>query len=398
MTTPQPTPRVSAIVLTYNGELDMVRDCVSAIAADPACSEIIVVDNGSADHGAVAAAACAQHDIARTLLLSHNGGFSVGINAGVAVATGDYLWIINNDATPEPDALSRCVERLAARPDLAGVAPLLVFADRPQVIDAFGNAIDPHGAAFNVGIGQIDVGQFMDRPIFGPCFAAALLRRAAWELIGPLDERYFLYFEDVEWNWRAGLLGYTFEGVANARVRHVHSASSRHLAHDFKYRLIQRNLLVTLVKVAERPWLRVARRCGALARNVVRRHYPGASARALLGFVRLLPHALVARRGLQRRRITPDRALIGLGAGERPFIDPVTYRPVVAPEALAAMYSPLAPHNSRASEIVDLARRLSADDAEHTMARLRELVAPDGPEISRYVEDLAAAPMPPAGV
>lgn len=382
-------PPVSAIVLNFNADLDMLKQCIAAISADAACTEIVLVDNGSIDRGAAASRAAEESQRARVLLLPTNGGFSAGINAGVAISTGELLWIVNNDATPAPNALGLCVDHLVANPTIDGVAPLLVFADQPRVIDAFGNAIDSDGAAFNVGIGQIDVGQFRDRPIFGPCFAAALIRRSTWNRVGPLDARYFLYYEDVEWNWRAGLMGARFAGVAAAKVRHVHSASSRHLAHDFKYRLIQRNLLVTLVKVGERPWATVLRRCLALSANVVRRHYPTASLRALLGFIRLVPHALRERRKIQRARVRADVDLVAFSAGERPFINPVDYTPDVSWEALRAMYSPLATTDERAAEIADLVDSVASTPRNTaTDARLVALVEPDGPELTAYVARL----------
>ena len=168
--------------------------------------------------------------------------------SGLATTAGE----LNPDAVVEPDALVRMGAALAAAdPRCVAVAPKMLLAADPTVIDAVGNAVNAKGEAFNIGLGQPDLGQFdVPGPCFGPCFGAAMFRRSAFarEHVGPLDESLFLYYEDVDWNWRSQLLGYTSVTEPYARVRHVMSAATRHLDYGFKFHLTERNLLICVLK------------------------------------------------------------------------------------------------------------------------------------------------------
>lgn len=150
--------------------------------------------------------------------------------------------------------------------------------------------------------------------------AAALFRSAFLKDVGSMDERFFLYYEDVDLCWRGRLRGWRFRYVPESVVVHEHSATvgsgSPLAAH-----LAARNRLLTLTKVAPRSFAAVALRTtlGSLGRTawndvfraVLRRQRPEpdhavATTRVLLGYVRLVPHALVERRRLGRRS-TVDR-------------------------------------------------------------------------------------------
>jgi GT2 family glycosyltransferase len=108
--------QISVIILNYNG-LELTRECLRSVLAQtlqPA--EIIVVDNGSdADEAAVIAAEFPQ---VRTLRRPRNEGFTGGVNWGAALATGELLALVNNDALLRPD----CLELLAARLERSAAA------------------------------------------------------------------------------------------------------------------------------------------------------------------------------------------------------------------------------------------------------------------------------------
>jgi hypothetical protein len=137
------------------------------------------------------------------------------------------------------------------RKKVIGLAPkILLDSYGRKVIDAIGIGIKPDGSAFNIGIGQIDYGQF-NKPIrvMGICFAAGLLVKEHYEKVGNLDESYFAYYEDVDWCYRANMFGYEFYTCPNAIVYHGHSVSAKKTFTFYeKYYLIHRNLLKTLIK------------------------------------------------------------------------------------------------------------------------------------------------------
>lgn len=337
---------MSVLILNYNASSDALKRCVASVDASdsPDLLEIVIAENGSTEHADSPGAVAAEFERVRVVDLGHNWGFSGGINRGLAACTGEWIFVLNNDTEVDPHAISACVEVLVAQgPECMAVAPKLLFLDDKHLFDAVGNAVDGAGAAFNVGIGQLDIGQY-DRVerCFGPCFAAGLFRREAFDddHVGPLDETYFMYYEDVDWNWRANNLGYTFVTAPEARVYHVHSAASRHLDYSFKYKHIERNLLATVVKNFEgrRAVRIVGRRYVAHARNIVKRRYAKASWQIIVESLRRMPDTLEKRRALRQRRVRGDVEVLRLAHGEIPYFDPANYAPQYSFANLAAMY------------------------------------------------------------
>jgi GT2 family glycosyltransferase len=337
---------ISVLILNYNASTDALKRCVASVEASdcPDLLEIVIAENGSTEHPDSAAAVAAEFPRARMVDLGQNWGFSGGTNRGLEQCRGEWVFILNNDTEVDPGALQACATVLAAQPDQClAVVPKLLFLDNRVLIDAIGNGIDSLGSAFNVGIGQLDVGQY-DRSerCFGPCFAAGLFRRAAFDPqhVGPLDESYFMYYEDVDWNWRANLFGYHFVTAPEARVYHVHSAASRHLDYGFKYHHIERNLLATVLKNFEgrravRIWIH---RLLSHGQNLLRGRYRKATLLVLRDAISRLPDTWEARKAVAVRRVLSDVEVIRLAHGERPHFDPADYAPQYTLENISAMY------------------------------------------------------------
>ena len=330
-------------MLNYGAATAELEACVGSVVASPAgvVREIILADNRAASNGSAPdEVAAAFGAIVRVVRLDRNYGFAGGINRALRHCSGEFVYLLNNDATVAADAIGRALAALetADDPSILGVASKMLITGEldgtDAVIDSVGMAVNPAAEAFNIGLGQPDLGQYDHEPAtFGPCFGAALLRRSAFraDQVGPLLDRYFLYYEDVEWNWRANLLGYSFITAPYSIVHHRMSSSTRHLDYGFKFRLIERNLLLTAAELcAPRRALSIWFRRGAgLARGAVTgRHYPVASVRALAGALAGLPAALLRRRRLQRRRMATDENLFRFADAERTFYDAVQYRPI----------------------------------------------------------------------
>jgi GT2 family glycosyltransferase len=334
-------PVVSAVVLTYEPAGDELATCLdSLLGSDYTALEVLLVDNNSTN--GVAAELAAERPAVRFVPLDRNTGFSGGINRGVAESTGSLLFLLNPDAQVEKSTVRLLVDAARRRPGAVGFAPKMLFADDREVIDAVGTAIDDEGAAFNVAIGQLDMGQYdLEEPVMGCCFGAALIRRDAFEpeRVGSLDDGFFLYYEDVDWCLRATLLGWDFWSTPQARVYHVHSATSREQAYAFKYRLIQRNLFFTVFKNFERRrTLRIfVTRTAWHLRNVVTGHLPATSVRVLWETWTGVLRYWRQRRSMQRRRRRSDVDAFKLGLGERSSFDPVRYAPTYSWETLLAM-------------------------------------------------------------
>ena len=384
---------ISALVVNYNAEPALLSRCLASLRAQTYPRlEILLVDNGS-DPEPVDSIAATYPDV-RILRLGRNFGFAGGVNRGILAASGDLVLVSNFDVELEADCLSQLATVMGSDEGLAGVAPKTVFMHDQHLIDNVGTRIDTQMVAYHVGIGQLDLGQYdVSEPAFGACFAAALLRKSAFapEAVGPLDGRYFMYYEDVDWCYRANILGWRFRTAPKAVVAHVHSASVRQFDYAFKHYLLERNLLHTVVKNLETPRMArlvVRRSLAHLLRVCGRRPYWQAGLRAVADFWRGVPRDWAPRAALQRRRRVPDRAIFALAAGETAHFDPVHLAPRYTLDALEAMYRRrfAVTGDSRAGEIAASLRACRARANGEMRSRLvRELLRDEPPFVLDFV-------------
>jgi hypothetical protein len=181
------------------------------------------VDNGSSDDS-VARIRAAHPDI---LLLESgsNLGFAGGNNIGIryALAHGaDYVWLLNNDTKPAPDALSALIAKALTDRRIGAVASICYFANAPSTVQAWG------GARVNLWIGY---GTLSTKPRRDDWFhslngTSLLITRAALEDAGMLDEGFILYWEDTEFCLRLRKKGWRIAAAPGSRVLHKVSAST----------------------------------------------------------------------------------------------------------------------------------------------------------------------------
>jgi GT2 family glycosyltransferase len=164
-----------------------------------------------------------------------NRGYAAGLNAGVAVATGDVLVLANPDLELLPGSLGRLLDALESGFEVVG--PRIVW-DHDAVL-SYPPAEDPEPVAEIRRIARRRWQGVWERglepelescwrawsargPLEVPALRGPLLvvRRATWELLGPFDEGYFLYSEETEWLWRARRRGARLGYVASAPVVH----------------------------------------------------------------------------------------------------------------------------------------------------------------------------------
>ncbi len=189
----------------------------------------LVVDNGSTDGSAEALAR--EFPRVELLALPENRRFAGGNNAGLARALergADAVMLLNNDTEADPALLDRLLLALDQHPDAGAVAPLIYFAAPTLDIWYAGGVCTPAiGYSAHRGIRTRDAGQFRAVEETGYLTGCCLLAtRAAWERVGPLDERYFIYAEDADWSLRARAAGYRLRFVPTARLWHKVSASA----------------------------------------------------------------------------------------------------------------------------------------------------------------------------
>lgn len=350
---------VTCLILNYDAPKEILRPCVES-ALTQGCSAVLVVDNGS-KHRLDAVGEVAGLKGVRVVALGRNLGFAQGIMRGLESVDTPYVALINNDITLDEDSVGRCTEILAANPQIAGVGPKIVFADAPHVIDSVGVCINRRGEAWNRGIGQLDAGQF-DAPkrVFGLCFAAAVLRTQALKQ-RPLNTRYFMYYEDVDWCLRINLIGGELWTQPEARAVHHHSFSTRAKGLAFRYHLAERNLIWTVLRCFEDE-SPAYRRLISHASCVLRmRRYPVQSAKIILETFPQLARLIRQRQVIQRSRVIRDDTLFEMSAGEASYFNSEEFSPLYGPDALVAAYSKIRP------DLAQTARRIGNASEESVL-------------------------------
>ena len=291
-------PGVAVVIVNYNGEA-LLPDCLAALYAQTlAPQEIVVADNGSRD-GSLALLR-AQHPGVGVLALGRNLGFAGGANRGVRATTAPWVCVLNSDATLAPDWLAQLTA--APRDDRTWALGSVLVSAATGRIESAGDQYSAAGYAYKL---------LRDRPldelpaepyaVFAAPGAAPVFRRDVFDALGGYEERFFLYYEDVDLAFRAVLAGWHALLVPSARVVHQLGATTKSHARARFY--VARNSAWCAVRCLPRTGPRsLARRwLLELRTNRPRRLVPVEVAGRLAGLAGL-PRALRERRAIQAGR------------------------------------------------------------------------------------------------
>jgi GT2 family glycosyltransferase len=241
---------ITAVVVNRD-RADLLRPALSslrtALEATGFATETVVVDNASSDDSCeMVEREFPEIELVR---LAQNVGFPAAVNVGIERTSGDWIVLLNNDATIEPDALVH-VFAAPIPDDVGSFAMQMRFVARPDTVNSAGIGLDVLGVAYDRLLGESVHGAAV-RPaeVFGACGGAAVYRRAMLDEVGGFDGRIFLYLDDVDVAWRARMAGWRALYVPDAIVWHHHSATTRH-GSDFKYFHVGRNRVRLLARNA----------------------------------------------------------------------------------------------------------------------------------------------------
>lgn len=239
---------VSVVVVNYKGADDTIT-CLDGLRdlEWPAHKlEIVVVENNSGDGSADRIRAA--HPDAVLLELTRNTGFAGGCNAGAAAARGEFVAFLNNDARPDAQWLTTAVEELQAHRDIGCVASKVLTWDG-DAIDFVDAALSFYGHGFKLHVGAPNDPQFdVAHDVLFASGAAMVVPKRVFESAGGFDERYFMFFEDVDFGWRLWMLGWRVHYVPTSLVFHRHHASMSRYANWREHYLLERNALFTIYK------------------------------------------------------------------------------------------------------------------------------------------------------
>ena len=216
-------PRVSAVVVNWNGVRDLSVSIPSLLDQTYPEMEVLVVDNGSDDN---------SRDVARRMgvrwiPLGRNHGLAGALNQGAAVSEGEFLLFLNNDMRFAPDFVTQLVEVLAKSPALFGVDAMQFDWEGRQVVHSRTSLAKtrwPRGEIPGWEIAQ----SLTHEPTSCLMGSAAnlLVRRDMFEVLGGWDVDYPVGWEDVDLCWRAAMRGWDICYVPAAVCWHRVGASS----------------------------------------------------------------------------------------------------------------------------------------------------------------------------
>jgi GT2 family glycosyltransferase len=238
---------------------------------------VIVVDNGSADDSA----AVATRAGARVISLAANVGFAAAVNRGIREAAGmEWICVLNNDVTLEPDWLARLMAKMDSGKAWFATGKLLDAAARGRIDGSF-DAICRGGCAWRCGHGRLDSPLWnQPRTIRLAPFTAAVFRTAVFDRVGFLDEQFESYLEDIDFGLRCAAAELNGLYVPEAVGYHQGSATLGRW-HGDTVRKIARNQLLLIAKHYPQNW-------------ILRYGWPVFIAQALWGIVALRHGALVS--------------------------------------------------------------------------------------------------------
>lgn len=312
VTRPGTKPRVSVIIVNYNG-LDDLKACLRSLEADSReWYDVIVVDNASTDGSAKYVPR--NHPQVKVVENGVNLGFGHGSNVGASLAEGAYLAFLNPDTVVEPGWLDALVVALDTHPRAGLATSKIVLRDDPERVNTCGNRVHCTGLTLCRGMGAGRT-EFRELTwVSAVSGAAFVVLRDVFETLGGFDETFFLYMEDTDLSWRARLAGYRCLFVPDSVVHHDYVL--RFGPQKTYYQ--ERNRYVMLLKSLRWGTLLVHLPALLLGEVVtwgfVLLREPGRAMNKLRAYAWIAEHwgnIMEARRRTQTLRRVPDSELIG---------------------------------------------------------------------------------------
>jgi hypothetical protein len=178
-----------------------------------------------------------------------NVGVAAALNVAVAAARGELVALLNNDLELATDWLEQLVAGIDRHPEASSVAGKLRNYWHRDELDGTGDVFTLSATAHRRGIGDRDDGQYEhEEEVFAPSAGAALYRASALADVGPFDESFTAYLEDVDWGLRAQLAGYRAWYVPSALAYHMGGRTTGGDTSPLYYGLLRRNTIAILVK------------------------------------------------------------------------------------------------------------------------------------------------------
>lgn len=269
---------LSIAIVSYNTRT-ILLNCIHSIyeTTGDLSLEIIVVDNGSRDGSPEAVQA--SFPGARVIANRDNRGFAKAVNQALAASSGRYFLLLNSDTIMGEGALARMVAHLDAHAETGGLGCLQKTAEGRRIRSAFAfpglrehvlnirffRALAPGAVGKEASPGGDPRAPREVDWVNGACL---MVRTDVLRTLGGLDERYFMYFEDVDLCLRLKRLGYRVTYLPEAQIVHLVGRSSEGNAHDLN--LQWEYSRITFVETHFPLWRRVPMKAWIVAGGLLR--------------------------------------------------------------------------------------------------------------------------------
>ena len=234
-----PTTTVSTAIVSYN-TIDLLRNCLSSFPHEPGIT-VTVIDNGSSD-GSIEMVR-AEFPQVQLIVSTRNAGYGAAANLALRQTQADYLFLLNSDTTLHAGIVRSLADYLDQHPEVAVVGPRLLNVDGSHQSSTYSWPTPLHLILQESGLIRAVANIPLMRNYFPRTWRHDVARSVAWLLgaalmlridamrsVGGFDERYFMYYEEVDLCLRLSACGWERRFVPELTLVHVGGASTQHYA------------------------------------------------------------------------------------------------------------------------------------------------------------------------
>lgn len=244
--------KLSIVIITYKEDLAVLRACfVSVAASEPVDAEVFVVDNGGREETRLLLAEVLPN--ATYITNPDNRGFAAAVNQGMRKATGEYVLLLNPDTVLPPTTLETVTAHMDADADVGIGSCIIRYPDGTlqESIRRFPTLVDqlvvmlklPHIFPRLINRYMMrDVDQTATQDVDSIMGAFMMIRRSVIEKIGYFDERYFIWFEEVDYCKMARNAGFVVRSYGDCSVTHHKGHMFNQLATIRKQKWIRQSM------------------------------------------------------------------------------------------------------------------------------------------------------------
>ena len=232
---------LSIVIVNFRTPI-LVTDCLESLLPEieDTDARVIVIDNKSGDNSHnIINEWLAENDGRKNVQLIQsnvNSGFSSGNNIGIKTLGASYYLLLNSDTLVREGAIRKMLDAAIASPGAGLISPRLEWQDKvaqescfrfPTPVSELCSAAQTGliDRLFSKHIVALPVQSTVTHPQW-TSFACVLIKDEVFQQVGLMDEKYFMYFEDVEFCYRAGKAGWDIVNIPEARVVHLRGGSS----------------------------------------------------------------------------------------------------------------------------------------------------------------------------